>query len=70
MKPQIAHLYRNGKFFGYALAINGELIDCQASTDISTKVNEIPSITAIFNIDSEMADNPIRIDMATGSCLP
>lgn len=65
MKPQIAHIYRNGRFFGYGLAVNGELIDWQLSADISSKPNELPKMTVEFVIDNQMTENPVRIDLPT-----
>lgn len=65
MKPQIAHIYRNGRFVGYGLAVNGELIDWQLSADISSEPNELPKMTVDFVIDNQMAENPVRIDLPT-----
>lgn len=69
MKPQIAHMYRNGRFFGYGLAVNGELLDWQISAEISTEPNDLPKITTVFGIDNEMAENPVRIDLPVDTCL-
>lgn len=68
MKPQIAHMYRNGRFFGYGLAVNGKLLDWQLSAEISTEPNALPKITAVFGINNEMAENPVRIDLTVATC--
>jgi len=63
MKPQIAHLYRNGRFFGYGIAVDGEVIDRQLSVGIHCSPDDIPKVTATFSIDNEMIENPVRIDL-------
>lgn len=61
MKYQIAKVYRCGHFFGYGIAVNGELLDGQASTSVATEANGIATITAVFNMNNEHAENQITI---------
>lgn len=63
MKIQLAKLYRRGNFFGYGIAVNGELLDCQVATDIKTEANEIAKVVAVFNLTAEHAENQITIDL-------
>ncbi len=60
---QLAKLYRSGEFFGYGLAVDGELLEQQVDTNISTKPNELPYITASFYLKEQQAENPIIIDL-------
>lgn len=36
---QLAKLYRSGEFFGYGLAVDGELLNQQVDTNILTEAN-------------------------------
>lgn len=58
---QIAKLYRCGRFIGYGIAVDGHLLDGQVSTTISTEVNHLPTVTAVFNMSNEQAENQISI---------
>ncbi|HFQ7088416.1 TPA: hypothetical protein ACHSON_003974 [Raoultella planticola ATCC 33531] len=58
---QIAKLYRCGRFIGYGIAVDGHLLDGQVSTTVSTEANGIASITAVFNMSNEHAENQITI---------
>ena len=60
---QLAKLYRSGEFFGYGLAVDGELLEQQVDTNISTKPNESPFITASFYLKEQQAENPITIHL-------
>ncbi|MFS7359310.1 hypothetical protein AB6896_10605 [Rahnella inusitata] len=60
---QIAKLYRSGRFHGFGLAVDGELLDQQVDTNISTKPNELPYITASFYLKEQQAENPIIIHL-------
>lgn len=64
MKFQLAKLYRRGSFFGYGIAVNGELLDCQAITEIKTEPNEIAKVVVVFNLTAEHAENQITIDLS------
>lgn len=64
VKFQLAKLYRRGTFFGYGIAVNGELLDCQAITEIKTEPNEIAKVVAVFNLTAEHAENQITIDLS------
>ncbi|QUT13478.1 hypothetical protein [Rahnella inusitata] len=60
---QLAKLYKGKEFFGYGLAVDGELLEQQVDTNISTKPNELPYITASFYLKEQQAENPIIIDL-------
>lgn len=61
---QLASLYKNGKFYGYGIAVDGELLSNQINTDIETKgIREPPIIKAEFNLTTEMIKNPIDIEL-------
>lgn len=70
MKAQLAHLYRGDQFMGYALAVDGQLVDRQVSVDISTNPSKLSTVTVVFNLDAEMAENPVRVDLDSFKCLP
>lgn len=60
---QLAKLYKGEEFFGYGLAVDGVLLEQQVDTNISTKPNELPYITASFYLKEQQAENPIIIDL-------
>ena len=60
---QLAKLYRSGEFFGYGLAVDGVLLEQQVDTNISTKPNELPYITASFYLKEQQAETPITIHL-------
>ncbi|GCB39430.1 hypothetical protein CITFRE_15650 [Citrobacter freundii] len=66
MKFQIAKLYRGELFIGYGLAVSGQLLDNQVSTVIDTQSGELPTVTAVFNLDKNHAENQITIDLRKG----
>ncbi|HBX2023778.1 TPA: hypothetical protein MM032_003085 [Klebsiella variicola subsp. variicola] len=61
MKFQVAKVYRYGRFMGYGIAVDGNLLDGQVSTTVDTDANGIPLITAVFNMNNEHAENQITI---------
>ena len=63
MKYQIAKLYHGDDFRGYAIAVDGQLLDKQVSTIISTDPGCIPTATVVFNLDSDHAENQITINL-------
>lgn len=63
MKYQIAKLYHGDDFRGYAIAVDGQLLDKQVSTIISTEPGCIPTATVVFNLDSDHAENQITINL-------
>lgn len=63
MKYQIAKLYRGDDFRGYAIAVDGQLLDKQVSTIINTEPGSIPTATVVFNLDSDHAENQITISL-------
>jgi len=62
-RAQLAHIYRGKAFIGYGIAVDGELLSQQLSTTIDTDAANRPTITAVFNLDAEMNENPVRIDL-------
>ncbi|EIX7372382.1 hypothetical protein MOW87_001741 [Citrobacter freundii] len=66
MKFQIAKLYRGELFIGYGLAVSGQLLDNQVSTVIDTQSGKLPTVTAVFNLDKNHAENQITIDLRKG----
>lgn len=63
-KPvQLAHIYRGQIFLGYGIAVDGVLIGQQLSTMINTEPASMPSITAVFALDTGMHENPVKIDV-------
>lgn len=63
MKYQIARLYRGDELLGYAIAVDGQLLDGQVSTIISTEPRSIPTATVVFNLDRDHAENQITINL-------
>lgn len=63
MKIQLAHIYRGERFIHYGLAVNGQLIDGQMSCDISAGIRQLPKITSVISLDSEIIENPVKIDI-------
>ena len=61
MKFQVAKVYRYGRFMGYGIAVDGNLLDGQVSTTVDTDAKGIPLITAVFNMNNEHAENQITI---------
>ena len=61
MKFQVAKVYRYGRFMGYGIAVDGNLLDGQVSTIVDTDAKGIPLITAVFNMNNEHAENQITI---------
>jgi hypothetical protein len=51
---------------GYGIAVNGQLLDNQVSTVIDTQCRELPTVTAVFNLDKNHAENQITIDLRNG----
>lgn len=45
---QLAKLYKGGNFFDYGLAVDGELLEQQVDTTITTEPNKLPTINASF----------------------
>ncbi|ASE84390.1 TPA: hypothetical protein U2I11_001557 [Citrobacter koseri] len=63
MKYQIAKLYRGDHFLGYGIAVDGQLLDGQASTSINTEITSLPTVTVVFNLNKDHAENQITIDL-------
>ncbi|HDU5042457.1 hypothetical protein KSL85_07325 [Klebsiella aerogenes] len=70
MKYQIAKLYRGDAFRGYAIAVNGQLLDMQVSTIINTEPGSIPTVTVVFNLDSDHIENQITINLERDVTVP
>lgn len=63
MKIQLARLYRRDRFCGFGIAVNGQLLDGLASVIINTEPRGIPTVTAIFNLDKDSAENQVVINL-------
>lgn len=63
MNYQLAKLYQGGRFLGYAIAVNGQLLEGQASTILSTEPGCTPTATVVFNLDNDHAENQITINL-------
>ncbi|WP_406822665.1 hypothetical protein AB3N53_09820 [Raoultella ornithinolytica] len=63
MKYQVAKIYRGDEFRGYAIAVDGQLLDRQVSTIISTEPGRIPTATVVFTLDSDHAEKQITINL-------
>lgn len=62
---QLANLYKGGRFYGYGIAVDGELLDYQLNTNIETKgIRKSPIIKAEFILTTEMIKNPIDIELS------
>ena len=53
-KVQLAHIYRGQILLGYGVAVDG----------VNTEPACIPSITAVFSLDADMNENPVRIELS------
>ncbi|MBF6637892.1 hypothetical protein LLS47_21280 [Rouxiella badensis] len=60
---QLAKLYKHGQFFGYGLAVDGELLKQQIDTTITTEPDKLPTINASFYLKEQQAENPIIIHL-------
>lgn len=61
---QLANIYKHGRFYGYGIAVDGELLDYQLNTNIETKgIHKPPIIKAEFSLTTEMIKNPIDIEL-------
>ena len=63
-KVQLAHIYRGQILMGYGVAVDGVLLSQQLSTTVNTEPACMPSITAVFSLDANMNENPIRIELS------
>ncbi|OCG59916.1 hypothetical protein A9G41_12295 [Gilliamella sp. Nev5-1] len=60
---QLAHLYKHGRFYGYGIAVDGQLLSNQVSINIETKPNQLPRVCVDFNLDCEVVNNPVDIEL-------
>lgn len=51
---------------GFRIAVNGQLLDNQVSTIIDTQSRELPTVTAVFNLDKNHAESQFAIDLSNG----
>lgn len=64
---QLVHLYKNGKFYGYGIAVDGQLLSNQVAVNIETKANQPAIIHVDYNLSSEVVNNSIDIELGKGS---
>lgn len=61
---QLAKLYKGGRFYGYGIAVDGELLKDQAITNIETKgIHKPPIIKAEFCLTRKIIENQIFIEL-------
>jgi hypothetical protein len=60
---QLAHLYKHGRFYGYGIAVDGQLLSNQVAVSIETKPDQLPRICVDFNLDSDAVNNPVEIEL-------
>ena len=61
---QLANIYKRGRFYGYGIAVDGELLSNQLNTNIETQgIRGPPIIKAEFCLTTEMIKNPIDIEL-------
>ncbi|WPO93772.1 hypothetical protein SFA32_12405 [Buttiauxella sp. HR94] len=63
MKLQLAKVYEGGRFKGYAVAVDGQILSNQVSTTIESTANDLPVLKAVFFLEAEQAENPICIEV-------
>jgi hypothetical protein len=64
---QLAHLYKHGRFYGYGIAVDGQLLTNQVAVSIETKPNQPAIIHVDYNLSSEAVNNSIDIELGKGS---
>lgn len=64
---QLAHLYKNGRFYGYGIAVDGQLLSNQVAVNIETKPNQPAIIHVDYNLSSEAVNNSINIELSNKS---
>ncbi|EJL90227.1 hypothetical protein [Pantoea sp. GM01] len=62
-KIQLAKIYKGDLFKGYGIAVDGELLEQQASTTIESNGVNLPIIVPTFILKNEQVENPIRIQV-------
>ncbi len=60
---QLAKLYKGRTFFGYGVAVDGELLEQQVDSNIITEPNKLPRITASFYLKDMQIENPVTINL-------
>lgn len=60
---QLAKLYRGGMFFGFAVAVDGEIIGRQVSSNIETLPGSMPVINAQFMLTESEVETPIVVHL-------
>ena len=63
MKILLARLYRGGRFYGFGIAVNGQLLDGLTSVIINTETCGTPTATAVFNLDKSTVENQVVINL-------
>ena len=60
---QLAHLYKNVKFYGYGISVDGQLLSNQVAVTIETKPNQPAIIHVDFKLDSTAVSNLVDIEL-------
>ena len=61
---QLANIYRDGQFYGFGAAVDGELLSHQHSATIETnEFGRASVITVQFILTQEMIKNPVDIEL-------
>lgn len=60
---QIARIYRNNTFLGYGIAVNGELLPEQMSTDIQTEPGQQALMSVVFRMTEKMVEGAVRVEV-------
>lgn len=62
---QLAHLYKNGGFYGYGIAVDGQLLSNQVAVNIETRTNQPAIIIHVdYNLSTEAVNNSIDIELS------
>ncbi|WP_294826364.1 hypothetical protein [uncultured Gilliamella sp.] len=65
---QLANIYRDGRFYGFGAAVDGELLSHQRSATIETNgFGRTSVITVQFVLTPEMIKNPVDIELPSKS---
>ena len=64
---QLAHLYKNGKFYGYGISVDGQLLSNQVAVTIDMEPNQPAIMHVDFKLDSKVVSNLVDIELNNNS---